>query len=190
MTTSLRAVQAKCSQADLEIKARQEEYGIDLYDMIQDHENNAFGKGIVLPGTFTADIKEQWFQANHDIEKYIEKQDKKALKKSSKENKKQRAGGAYTAISVMLDQWVLQRKQKFGVDTFDTAFEILGTTAGNSKVISTLSPQEKELHALVQEAVQDVLLLERLKDSYLQEIQVTNEGSGLIPYFCGAVMCC
>lgn len=181
--TSLRAVQAKCTQADLEIKARQEEYGIDLYDLLEDQEKNgAFGKGIVLPDTFTAEIKEQWYLAQEDIAKYLKKQDKKKRRKSK--------SGGYTAVSVAVDQWVLQRKQKFGVDTFDMAFEVLGTSASNSRIVSTLSPEEKALHGVVQEAVQDVLLLERMKDSYLAEVQITNEGGGLIPFFCGAVMCC
>ena len=180
--TSLRAVQAKCAQADLEIKARQEEYGIDLYDLLEDQEKNgAFGKGIVLPDTFTAEIKDQWYLAQEDIAKYLKKQDKKKIRKSKT---------GYTAVSVAVDQWVLQRKQKFGVDTFDMAFEVLGTSASNSRIISTLSQEEKALHSVVQEAVQDVLLLERMKDSYLTEVQVTNEGGGLIPFFCGAVMCC
>ena len=145
--TSLRAVQAKCAQADLEIKARQEEYGIDLYDLLENQERNgAFGRGIILPDTFTANIKEQWYQVNDDIAKYLKKQDKKKNRRKSKTGT---GTGGYAAVSVAVDQWILQRKQKFGVDTFDMAFEVLGTSANNSKAVSTLSPQEKELHGLV-----------------------------------------
>lgn len=195
--TSLAAIQEKCSQVDLEIKSRQSEFGEDFFNLLQRHYEEASSEKEDLTSpdlAFLSSIKEQWNQASEEMEQYIEKHNQRAGKsnKNNKSNKKKKGGYMNMASpSAIVDQWILQRKQKFGVDCFDTAFEVLGTGSnGNGGIaVSTLSPQEKEIHKLIQDAVADVVLLERMKDSYLQELQVTHEG-GLIPFFCGAAMCC
>jgi hypothetical protein len=185
--TSLSAIQAQCKQVDQEIKARQEEFGIGLYELLEDYDNNGLEGDAVSPATFLSCFTEQWGQVREDIDAHAQKQQgQNATKK--KRRRWSKADQTDFHGDIFVEQWILQRKQRFGVESFDTAFEVLGTAAG-SITISTLSPQERKLNALVQDAVEDVLQLERLKESYARDVQVTVHDSGVFLSLCG-VSCC
>jgi hypothetical protein len=162
--SSLSDIQAKCKQVDQEIKSRQEEFGIDLYELLEDNDNNDLGTTVAPSATFLSSFMEEWGRVSEEIDAYAQKNQGKSRKKKRRWSKADR------------------------VDSHDTAFEVLGTAAGNSAG-STLSPEERRVNVLVQEAVEDVLQLERLKESYARDVQVTVHGSGLFLSLCG-VACC
>jgi hypothetical protein len=182
---SLSDIQAKCRHVDQEIKARQEEFGIDLYELLEDYDKNDLeGTTVSSSAAFLSSFMEEWGQVSEEIDAYAQKNQGKTRKKKRRWSKADRESHG----DIFVDQWILQRKQRFGVECFDTAFEVLGTAAGNSAG-STLSPEERKVNALVQEAVEDVLQLERLKESYARDVQVTVHDSGLFLSLCG-VACC
>ena len=168
--TSLSAIQAKCAQVDLEIKSRQEEFGVDLYDLLEEYDQVDLEGNTVSAAAFLASFMHQWLQVREEIESYAQKQQGDNNSTRKKKRRWSKASREDSHGEIFVDQWILQRKQQFGVDCFDTAFEVLGTSAGGSSV-STMTPHERKVNTLVQDAVEDVLQLERLKESYAREFR-------------------
>ena len=103
-------------------------------------------------------------------------------------NKRRRRLRVGSINSTIADQWVLQRKQKFGVDSFDVVYDVLGTTSRGS--LSWLSKKEKKIHGLINKAVKDVLELERRKESLVNDEEEELSIPPSDNLLCGALVCC
>ncbi|CAB9505058.1 expressed unknown protein [Seminavis robusta] len=208
-------IKQRCWDVDQEIRARQEEFGLDLYYILEEYEKSELP---MEPDTALASFHKQWLAVKEEIETYTELQqiqqqlgdssdnnNNNAKSSSSSKKKKKWRGRGRGKVgrepshgdNAIFATWLRQRKRLFGVQCFDTAFEVLGTSAAASTsfgetAVSTSSPQERVVSGLVQEAVQDVLLLERLKESFVreaEEIATQEQGGEDVPTFCGMVCC-
>ena len=172
----------RCSQVDSEIKARQEKFGVDLYELLDD---NDFGIDESLSSkSFLHNLQIQFRQANDDILKY-----RRRMPERNKRRRRLRVGSINNQIA---DQYVVQRKRRFGVESFDLVFDVLGTTSKDS--ISFLSKLEQKIHVIIKKAVNDVLDLERKKELMLQEedgAETENEDilCGAFNVLCSSIVC-
>lgn len=166
----------RCSELDAEIKARQQRFGVELYNLLE--EQDMGNDDSISPSSSLYQIKEHWVQVNEEIVRYHRK-----LPDKNKRRRRLRVGSINSA---MTGQFQLQRKQKFGVQCFDIVFDMLGTQGRGS--LSLLSKNEKKVHALIQKAVKDVLVLERSKEEMVDEDETPVETNDNI--LCGALVCC
>ena len=152
----------RCSELDVAIKARQQKFGVELYDILAELDMD---DDSIPPSSFLHQINDHWMQVNDEILKYH-----RNVPDKNKRRRKLRVG---SISSAMTGQWLLQRKQKFGVACFDTVFDMLGTTGHDG--VSLLSKNEKKVFDLIQRTVQDVLELERAKETAVNEEELHME---------------
>lgn len=166
----------RCSQLDVEIEARQQQFGVELYDLMEELDFRMDN----FPNT-SASLKPlqiHWEQVNDDILKYN--------RRKPENNKRRRKLRVGSITSAACNQWGLQRKQKFGVECFDIVFDVLGTSHNSPGTNSLLSKEERKIHALINKAVQAVLELERNKETIVNE-EVDMSDPCHDHHFCGSL---
>jgi hypothetical protein len=168
----------QCSHVDLDIQARQKQFGVDLYHLLEQQAIES--DPIFSSNSSLFQIQELYAQVHDEITTYHDK-----LPDKNKRRRRLRVGSISNA---MTDQWELQRKQKFGLACFDIVFDMLGTSSQGS--LSLLSKEEKRVHELIQKAVQDVLELERVKEAMIHEDETPVEAMDDNNMLCGALVCC
>lgn len=158
------------------------------------------------PGSFKSRIKEHWELVRGDIKAIEDKQEAMRLEKVHEEVRRERGMPAVTAKEkmanagsavssrtketkllaqiTMMDRDVRLRKEKFGVDVYEAAVEVVGkgNTGFKSGVknavrggLMKVSEHEQRIQHCVEVAAREVGTIERSKQTRMREIEQLDE---------------
>jgi len=159
------------------------------------------------PGSFKNRIKEHWEAVRADIKELEEKQDAMSLEKTHEEVRRERgmpavtakekvanAGSAMSSMGketklmaqiALVDRDIKKRKEKFGLDVYDAAVEVIGKggqtgfKSGMTKALGgalkKVSEHEQKIQHCVEIASREVGTIERSYQTRLREIEQLDE---------------
>jgi len=170
-----------------EIKARQQRFGVELFDLLSS-EKGAFV--IKTPGIFQANqeqVKGPFERCRNDVDAFQMEKNAHQEQIDFFQSSKERAAPAYSARDkvakasewvsntgnegklhahvVLLDRKIKQRKQEFGVEVYDLLeykpAESGGVKGAVSNTFSKFNQKEKEIEQCVEQVKKDVAFIQR-----------------------------